>query len=315
MSVNARALVFVAFCATVGALLAGTPVVSPVGNAHGGAPLAPPPPPFVRAVWTKSTSAQSEFANAVSLGFRVTMVDPDQAQVDKAKAAGSPQIMLWLGNYDDVKCRWRWDDATLTAKLHALASNPEIKYAFVADEPHSAASGGCASSPRQMRDRGALVKSILPNVKTLISENRTADFANLKAVSDVFVAISYPCNYGNASSGCESNLSNIQERLHALHAAGIPESQEWWAMVQSFGEPARRYYRMPTATELRHVLDKWETDTTLDGYMAYTWGDGCCGDDIGLKDAPDLWPTWQAENSALLGYPPPEPLLWESDQA
>jgi hypothetical protein len=260
------------------------------------------PAPYPRFTWTKSTSTQAEFDNVRSLGFTHAMVDPDPAQLARLAAAGL-RAVLWGGNYDDTGCAWNWSDATFTQKVNAAKASPYIglvDVVFVADEPHSAASGGCAASPQHMRERVALSRSLLPAVQTMISENRSADFGNLANIADIFAPVRYPCSY---ASGCV--LSKIDQHVAAMTAAGVTK---WWAVVQSFREPYGGYYRAPTATELRQIIDRWKSFAP-DGLFAYAWGDGCCGDDIGLRDladlpdlpdSPDLWSPWRAENAGSL---------------
>jgi len=97
-----------------------------------------------------------------------------------------------------------------------------------------------------------------------------------------------PCSY---AKGCV--LSKIDEHVAALDAAGITN---WWAVPQSFREPTDGYYRAPSATELAAILDRWRSFGPH-GLFAYTWGDSCCGDDIGLRDLPELWPVYQRQNA------------------
>jgi hypothetical protein len=270
----------------------GAPAPAPTpeaGPAPSPAPAAAPAAGSPRFAWTKSSSTQAEFDKVKSLGFSHAMVNPDPAQLARVAAAGL-RAVIWGGNYDDA-CFWRWSDATFTQKVNAMKTSPHlglVDVMFIADEPHSAASGSCANSPADMRARHALSKSLLPNVQTMISENRTEDFANLARTTDLFAAIKYPCS--NAK-GCVP--AKIDETMSAVNAAGITN---WWAVVQSFREPPGGYYRAPNATELRQLMDRWEAGGP-DGMAAYAWGDGCCGDDIGLRDLPELWPVWQAENA------------------
>jgi hypothetical protein len=265
---------------------APTPTPTPTATPT---PEPPPPSSYPRFAWTRAAGVQAEFDRVRALGFTHAMVNPDSAQLAKIANAGL-RAVVWGGNYDDVNCAWRWSNAIFSQKLQQAEWSIYgglIDYVFVADEPHSAASGGCAASPQHMRERVALSKSILPNTPTLISENRREDFANLAGIADVFGPVRYPCSY---SSGCV--LSKIDETVAQLNADGITN---WWPLVQSFREPSGGYYRAPTATELQQVMNRWEAGGP-DGMVAYAWGDGCCGDDVGLRDLPALWPVWQAEN-------------------
>jgi hypothetical protein len=293
------------FCVTINLDEAGHPEESSaacISATTQGAPTADPAPApdpapdpapatgFPHFAWTKSSTMQAEFDKVKSLGFSHAMVNPDPAQLARVAAAGL-RAVIWGGNYDDA-CFWRWSNATFTQKVNEMKTSPYIGLVdvmFIADEPHSAASGSCANSPADMRSRHALSKSLLPNVQTMISENRSEDFANLARTTDLFAAIKYPCSH---AKGCV--LSKIDQTVAAVNAAGITN---WWAVVQSFREPTGGYYRAPNATELRQLISRWEAGRP-DGIASYAWGDGCCGDDVGLRDLPELWPVWQAENAS-----------------
>jgi hypothetical protein len=248
----------------------------------------PEPTSFMRTVWTPSDS--TTFSTVKSLGFQSVLVNPDRAQLDRAWGAGL-RAGVWLGNYDDVNCRWNWSDSTVSTRINAVKGHPAIAYYFVADEPHAAPSGGCLSSPQDLTARNALVKSLDASVPTLITENRREDFAAVGRIADVFGPIRYPCSY---SSGCVP--SKVTETITAVNAAGITN---WWGVVQTFREPSGGYYRAPNASELQQIIAAWKSDPGIDGLMAYAWGESCCGDDIGLRDLTDLWGVWQAENGTF----------------
>jgi hypothetical protein len=247
---------------------------------------APDPAGFVRTIWTRSDS--TTFGRVRSLGFQSVLVNPDRTQLDRALASGL-RAGVWLGNYNDEACSWNWSNSTVTTRINAVKGHPAIAYYFVADEPHSSASGGCSTAPQHLTERNALVKSLDPTVPTLITENRREDFAAVGRIADVFGPIRYPCSY---SSGCVP--AKVTQAIAAVNAAGITS---WWGVVQSFEEPASGYYRAPNATELEQIIAAWKAGPGIDGLMAYAWGEACCGDDVGLRDLPGLWPTWQAENS------------------
>jgi hypothetical protein len=253
-----------------------TPTATP-GSQPGG---------YARAIWTHSRS--TSLSDIRVLGFRSVLVNPDRLQLDGALAAGL-RAGVWLGNYDDDACAWNWADATIITRINAVRGHPAVAYYFIADEPHSSASGGCSTAPAQLRERNALVKSLDPSIPTLITENRREDFAAVGRIADVFGPIRYPCSYSN---GCV--LSKVTQTIEAVKAAGITN---WWGVVQSFREPSDGYYRAPSAAELAEIIATWKADPGIDGLMVYAWGEGCCGDDVGLRDLPGLWPVWRAENT------------------
>ena len=185
--------------------------------------------------------------------------------------------IVWLGNVSDPPaCTWNWSDSKVTAAITAIRNHPAVAFYFVADEPHAA----CAS---QVRSRTALVRSLDPMKPTFMTENRKADFAALAGITDIFGIIRYPCSYG---SGCVP--SKVTESMKAARAAGI---SSWWGVPQVFHEPSGGYYRAPSASELQAIFNAWEADAGTVGYFFYTWGDGCCGDDIGLLNHSELWNT------------------------
>ena len=266
-----------------------TPTPTDTTTAPSPAPVPAAKTSYPRFVWTRSSSLQAEFDQVKALGFTHAMVNPDPVQLAKVANAGL-RAVLWGGNYDDINCVWRWSDAAFAQKVQDAKASPFsglIDYVFVADEPHSASSGGCASSPQQMRARVALSKSLLPDAPTIISENRAADFKNLANIADVFAPIRYPCSY---AKGCV--LSKIDDHVAALKAAGITN---WWAVPQTFREPSTGYYRAPNATEMQAILTRWQSFAPK-GLLTYAWGDSCCGDDIGLRELPDLWPVLRRFN-------------------
>jgi len=245
-------------------------------------PPAPPLPTFPRSIWTKSTIPAGQLAPVKSLGFGFVQVDPDLAQLVAVQAAGLRAI-VWLGNVSDPPdCTWNWSDDQIRADIARVKDHPAVAYYFVADEPHAA----CA---QQMRERTALVRSLDPTKPTFMTENRKDDFAALAGITDIFGIIRYPCSY---TAGCVP--SKITESMNAAKAAGITS---WWGVPQVFHEPTDGYYRAPSPAELQAIFEAWEADPGTVGYFFYTWGDGCCVNDIGLFDHLELWDSVRVENS------------------
>jgi hypothetical protein len=237
--------------------------------------------------------SETDATNVKGLGFQYALANPSVAELDLLYSHGLRAI-IWLGNYNDA-CYWNWSDAKITTSINAIKDHPAVAYYFVADEPHAAPSGGCVNSPDDMRARVALIRSLDPRHPTLITENRREDFASLANIADVMGLIRYPCSYAN---GCV--MSKIDETIAAANAAGIAH---YWAVPQMFYEPEPGgYYRAPSATELQQIYTEWKIapGSRIEGQLVYTWGRGCCGDDIGLADLPDLWPVVQ-QNILLAG--------------
>jgi hypothetical protein len=257
------------------------------------APPPPPPPAKPRFTWTKSSGVQAEFDKVKSLGFTHAMVDPDPAQMARVAAAGL-RIVFWGGNYSD-SCAWNWSDATFTAKVNNAKTSPHIglvDYVFIADEPHGPGSGRCPNSPADLAARNSLSKQLLPGAQTMVSENRKEDWPYVAKIADVFLPIIYPCSYAN---GCVP--SKIDEGVALMNSLAI---NNYWATVQSFTEPPGGYYRAPSASEEQALYDRWDLvadPAKRSGTWNYAWGDGCCGDDIGLRDLPGLQPVVLSENT------------------
>lgn len=210
----------------------------------------------------------------------MAQVNPDRSQLDLVHSKRLRAI-VWLGNINDSSCVWNWSDAALTTKINAVKGHPAIAYYFIADEPH-------ATCAQQVRERTQLVKSLDPMVPTFITENRREDFDELAGIADVFGIIRYPCSY---ASGCV--MAKISESVAAARAAGITS---WWGVPQAFFEPPGGYYRAPSPAEEQQIVDTWKAEGAQ-GLFVYTWGRGCCGDDIGLADLPDLLDWWRTANT------------------
>jgi hypothetical protein len=128
------------------------------------------------------------------------------------------------------------------------------------------------------------VKSLDPGALTVITENRPESFGPLAGTADVMGLVIYPCNI--KLNGCD--WTKIPERVAVAEAAGV---KRYWAVPQTAGD---EWYKKPTPDELSHILDQWR-GTRIEGMFAYTWD--CCGEPLsGLRNAPELWPVWEAAN-------------------
>jgi hypothetical protein len=224
-----------------------------------------------------STSGASA-SGVANLGFDFAW-GYNRAQMDTLSANGL-KALVFLGGINDATCTWNWSDDTVRTKVTDLRTHPATFGYYLADEP----GGACASA---VRDRNALVKSLDPDHLTVIAELRTDDFDELAGTTDVMAIVTYPCN--KVLPACRP--TRVPDAVRAAEAAGVPH---YWGVVQSFEDD---YYRMPTPAELTWLLGQWH-DSQPEGLIAYTWD--CCGDDIGLRDHAELWPTWQAENGSAV---------------
>lgn len=220
-------------------------------------------PPFLRAVLQTADPATRAY------GFDVVDATSEQlAAVDPAQRA-----LVWLGDYDDVTCRWERSDEEVRAELAAVASRREqVAGYMLADEPDT--DRRCPSAPGDLRTRAELVRAVDPDparftYATIDDESRFAGFAD---AVDVVGADPYPCRVGQP---CDWRL--IPATVDALRAAGV---RRYVGVLQAFGDDR---YRWPTAAELAHMIAQWQR-SAWQGQItfAWSWAGGR------LADHPDL---------------------------
>jgi hypothetical protein len=262
-----------------------------------------PPPSFPQGIWTSGSASgltDPELATIKSLGYDFVQANPDLSVLDRVQAAGL-KAAIWLGNYRDhndpaPNCVWNTDDATLTSQVNLVKGHPAVAYWFIADEPHVTdrnGGPGCPTSPQQVADRNALIKSLdsNPDHKTLITENQYEDYAALANTTDILGLVAYPCNLNNIANDC-SPSTTIADHINAAVAAGVAH---YWSMPQIDGDS---YYRVATPTALQTAIyDRWRTLGTAawTGSLTFLW-DGCSSCD-GLANHPELNSTVTAENT------------------
>jgi hypothetical protein len=240
---------------------------------------AQPTSEYARGIFTTSAA---DFTAIAGLGFRFGMASAYHENFDRANASGL-KLIAWLGGYSQTTCSFAWTDDEIRARVADVKGHPALFAYFIDDEPH--AGPECPNTPAQIRERNALVKSLDPSKPTVITENRPDAYDDLAGAADVMGLVIYPCNVN--LGGCDWN--KIPERTRLAEQAGV---QHYWGVTQTAGD---EYYKQPTPEELQHILDQWHA-TRAEGQFAYTWD--CCGTPLqGLRDAPALWPVWQAENA------------------
>jgi hypothetical protein len=240
---------------------------------------------FVHAIWAEVIDmTDPDLATVKGMGFDMVVCNAVLAELDRCQAADLKGI-VWLGKYyddndiDGPQCTFQKSDAEITTLVNLVKNHPAVAYYFLDDEPHEL----CPNVRQQFLDRNALVKSLDPNHPTLVSENRTSAFATLANVSDILIAIAYPCN---VTDGCTS--TNIPERLTALQAAGV---NRFWAIRQTFNETgATPYYIYPGAADYAAQSAQWdnsacEGELAFMGYGVYAGADGIELAPQALKDA------------------------------
>jgi len=228
------------------------------------------------------TTGSADFTAIAGLGFRFGMASAYRENFDRADASGL-KLLAWLGGYSQTTCSFTWTDDQIRARVADIKGHPALFAYFIDDEPH--AGPECPNTPAQVRERNALVKLLDPSKPTVITENRPDAYDDLAGAADVMGLVIYPCNVN--LGGCDWN--KIPERTRLAEQAGV---QHYWGVTQTAGD---EYYKQPTPEELQHILAQWHA-TRAEGQFAYTWD--CCGTPLqGLRDAPELWPVWQAENA------------------
>jgi hypothetical protein len=231
-------------------------------------------PAFPQGLWGGiDNMTDAELRQAEALGFDFLFAE-SAADLDRAQAFGF-KAAFWLGKYyddndsDGENCTWQKSDAAIANLVNAVKGHPALGYYFLDDEPHDV----CPNVRQQFLDRNALVKSIDSTHPTLLSENQTQAFDTLANVTDILVAIAYPCNYGNMTS---CSISNIPGRIRALEAAGV---KTYWAMRQMFDERSGGYYRYPTGSEYELQNSQWDASRVSGefGFMGYRFYSGADG--------------------------------------
>jgi hypothetical protein len=249
----------------------------------------PPVPAFPQGIWTSGSPTgltDGDLAQIKRLDYDFVQANPDLSVLDRVHAAGL-KALIWLGNYRNEKdtapnCTWNTPDATLKKQIRKVKNHPATFGYFVADEPHV---GACASSPKQIRARHNLIRSLDPNTehKTVITENQTEDYAALANTTDVMGLVGYPCSI---AKGCRQSV--VQDRIDWANIAGV---RHYWSMPQIDGDS---YYRVPTPTELKQIYAWWRVPwSRQEGALTFLW-DGCSSCD-GLVNHRELHATVLAE--------------------
>jgi hypothetical protein len=249
-------------------------------------------PAHANGVWS---TANADPAAMRSVGFKYGMASAYKANLDRFWSKGL-KTLVWLGSYSQTTCSFEYSDAKVRERIQEIKGHPGIYGYLIDDEPHAGVFDGdpkwkCPRTPAQIRARNALVKRLDPGKTTVISENRVQSFKALANTTDVMALDIYPCGWW----GCD--WKKVPAAAAAAKRAGI---RRYWAVTQSFGTD---WYHKPTPTELKRLIGQWNA-TRAEQDFAYTWD--CCRtrnaagtivDSLrGLRDSPNLWSTWRAEN-------------------
>lgn len=186
--------------------------------------------------------------------------------------------VLWLGNGYNSKCSWRLSDAEVVAAVETARDHPSFSgIYYIADEPHPEL---CPDAVRAVTDRSALIRRHDPSGRTfMVVKNGAAaqdEFLHLRNAADLIGVAPYPCNEGNAESGCD--LAALRKRIQTALEVGI-EPQRIVPVFQTFGqactERETKYYRLPSEAETTQMLAVWDELVPPDLRpldMAYSWG-------------------------------------------
>jgi hypothetical protein len=248
----------------------------------------PPQPAFPQGIWTSGSPTgltDADLAQIKRLGYDFVQANPDLTVLDRVHAAGL-KALIWLGNYRNDKdpapnCRWNTPNVTLKKQIRMVKNHPATFAYFIADEPHV---GACTKSPKQIRARHNLIRSLDPNTdhKTVITENQMEDYPALANTTDVMGLVGYPCSI---AKGCRR--SAVLDRIAWADIAGV---RHYWSMPQIDGDT---YYRVPTPSELKQIYAWWRVPwSRQEGSLTFLWN-GCSSCD-GLANHRELHATVSA---------------------
>lgn len=198
-------------------------------------------------------------ADPFTLQYGFTVVDATPSTLDQV--APQQRALVWLGGYDNRRCRSSVDDVDITAwfATDALARSPKVAGYLLADEPNTART--CPTAPTDLRRRSALVRALDPDRghPTYATIDDPTQFRAFRDSVDVIVTDPYPCRQ---HAGCDWSL--IPRRIAALRAAGITR---YVAMLQLFADDQ---WRWPTPTELTTMITQWQ-HSDWEGELTFSW--------------------------------------------
>jgi hypothetical protein len=208
------------------------------------------------------------FANRLDQGlmpqYGYNLIDVATKNEADAVPAGT-LAQVWLGNYDNTACSWKVDDATLSARVAAMADDPKVAgFYFSAD----ANPVKCADAIQQHKDRDALIKSAAPSKYTLVSidansgDQFAAQVPLWQGVADYLAYNPYICHVGK-----DCDYAWLDTVLDAAESNGTP----YFIALQAFADGSR--YRWPSGDEERQMLARLSDPklTRLRGYMTFSW--------------------------------------------
>ena len=220
------------------------------------------------------------YAAAHSVGFNLFDVagstsNPAGVKAKLDKLPSGTKAMIWVGNLGKAAGAEGFTRAQFKAQVDALADDPRVFGYMIADEPHPILYPTVVA---EIAARADYLRAVAPTQKSFIvvlDGSKYCDgglgceyeaLAPAKTHVDIIGVDSYPCNISGPCS-----FGKIPERVNAAVKAGIPLKQIA-PVYQTFGQDGG-YYRMPTPTELKTMLETWKSavpNPPLD--YAYSWG-------------------------------------------
>ena len=264
-----------------------------------GVPNSPPlPHPTGTLHYIANTGGVTQVAQ---LGYDLFDTGPDPDQL--ATLPAGTRALVWLGSLDNDACASpSYTFAQFTAAVDRLAGNPRVYGYFIADEPHPKV---CPNAVADIRARADYIHAHDPTHKSFIvvldgtnqcGGSYGCEFDAFRPAAshvDLIGLDPYPCNV--TSSSCD--YSKIDDTVHRAEAHGIPASAVV-PVFQAFGQACTSspYYRMPSATELRTMLQHW-ADAVPHPAFDYTYSWGRQGSSCPtLVDSPALQAVLRAHN-------------------
>jgi hypothetical protein len=213
-------------------------------------------PPRYRYIFFSRTAA----AKVASYGWN--LIDVDSKELADALPKGT-RGLIWIGNYDKVKCSWEQTDAAITQKIKGMVGDSKVAGYVFSDEPNPFA---CPTAVAQHRSRSALIHSLDPAKFDVIVIDTNSGKATLDqiplwvGVADYTGLNTYPCYYW--THPCD--YAWIDKVIAAADRAGL----SYWGGAQATDDG--KEWRWPTPHEEQHMLNQWAASRES-GYLTFAW--------------------------------------------
>jgi hypothetical protein len=245
------------------ATAAGRPTTAPASTSR-------PRDATVKGYYDGGSDQLSDWKRYKAYGFNLVFAGPNarllrQVKTDGASAWVQPDV--WTG------CGYQYSIPQALSRARRAVATGAVSGFYVADEPSVS---GCSSAPAQIAAWTAILHSHFPGIPTIIATYDSGDLTDFARSADEFALDTYPCQYGN---GCDysgiTNLAAAADRLD-LRYVGV---------AQAFGGDG--HYDLPTASELRQIIDTWQATNEL-GYVVYAFSAGGMPRKTWLQNDPGL---------------------------